>query len=76
METKQMCSNFEKLDNFSYWLGHQLDMRRMTVVKLSKISGVHANTIHNYLAGRCEPTFFNAKCLVEALGYDLGVTRK
>ena len=76
METKQMYSNVEKLDKFSDWLSSQLAERNMTVTKLGKISGVHPNTIHNYLSERCEPTFFNAQCLVNALGYDLGVICK
>lgn len=76
METKQMCSNAEILGKFSFWLGTQLDRRNMPVTRLAKLSGVHPNTIRNYLAERCEPTLYNVHCIVEALGYDLGVIKK
>ena len=70
METKQMCFN---IDNFESWLSNEIRERNITVTRLSKISGVHPNTIRNYLAGRCEPTLFNVQCVVNALGYDVGV---
>ena len=73
METKPMCSNAQRIYKFSEWLKSELDSKHLTVVKLSQISGVHENTIHNYLSGRCEPTLFNAQCVVNALGYDVGV---
>jgi lambda repressor-like predicted transcriptional regulator len=73
METKQMCS---KLGNFSEWLREELDTRSMSVARLSQLSGVHPNTIRNYLSKRCEPTLYNVLCLVNALGYDLGVISK
>jgi hypothetical protein len=73
METKPMCSNVQIIYNFSEWLKSELDSRQLTVVRLAHISGVHQNTIRNYLAGRCEPTLFNVQCVVGALGYDVGV---
>lgn len=76
METKQMYSKIEVISSFAIWLGKELDTRHLNVAKLSKMSGVHKNTIYNYLYGRCEPTMFNAICLVNALGYDLGVISK
>jgi len=76
METKQMYSKIEEIDVFSDWLSHKLECREMTVTKLAKLSGVHPNTIHNYLSGRCEPTMFNATCILSALGYSLGALQK
>lgn len=73
METRQMFSN---LDIFENWLSAELKAQGLSVSKLSKISGVHPNTIHNYLSRRCEPTFYNAWLLVNALGYSLGVIPK
>lgn len=73
METKQMYSN---IDNFAEWLGRQIKERNITVTKLSKISGVHPNTIRNYLAHRCEPTFYNVVLLVKALGYELEAVQR
>ena len=73
METRQMCS---KLGNFSEWLKSQLNDRGISVMRLSQMSGVHPNTIRNYLSKRCEPTLYNVLCLVSALGYDLGVISK
>lgn len=73
METKPMCSN---VDNFGKWLSHQLRDRNMTVTKLSKISGVHPNTIRNYLAERCEPSFYNVLLIVKALGYKLEAVKR
>lgn len=73
METKQMCSD---LINFEKWLRHQLNEQKITVAKLSKISGVHPNTIRNYLARRCEPTFYNVLCLTRALGYDVMAVKR
>lgn len=73
METKPMYSNITKIDKFSDWLREEMKMQELKVTKLAKISGVHPNTIRNYLAERCEPTLFNAECLVVALGYDLVV---
>ena len=76
METKQMFSNVQRLGRFSWWLKQQLEARELSVNKLSQISGVHPNTIRNYLAGRCEPTLYNVECIVIALGYELGVLQK
>lgn len=73
MEQKPMCSNVQKLDRFSEWLRYELDRRHLSTTKLARISGVHPNTIRNYLAQRCEPTLFNVQCVVNALGYDVGV---
>ena len=73
METKQMCFNVQRIYNFSEWLKSELDSKHLTVAKLAHISGVHQNTIRNYLAGRCEPTLFNVQCVVNALGYDVVV---
>ena len=73
METKPMCSNIMKLDKFSDWLREEIQRRGITVKRLADLSGVHPNTIRNYLAERCEPTLFNAECLTTALGYDLAV---
>lgn len=70
METKQMCSN---LLNFEEWLRAEMKAQEIKASKLGQISGVHPNTIRNYLAGRCEPTMYNVLLLVRALGYELGV---
>lgn len=73
MGIKPMYSNITNFGKFSDWLKKELKMQDLTPTKLAKISGVHPNTIHNYLAERCEPTWFNAECLINALGYDLAV---
>ncbi len=73
METKQTCSN---LINFEKWLSHQIKEQDITVTKLAKISGVHPNTIRNYLARRCEPTFYNVVLLVKALGFELEAVKR
>ena len=73
METKQMFSN---LDIFEKWLSDEIKAQGLSVTKLSKISGVHPNTIRNYLAHRCDPTLYNAWLLVNALGYSLGAIPK
>lgn len=73
METPQMYSNVHKIYKFSEWLKSELDFRQMSVAELSRISGVHRNTINNYLQERCEPSLYNVQCIVRALGYDLGV---
>ena len=73
METKQMSFN---LLNFEKWLSDELKEQRMTVSKLSRLSGVHHNTIRNYLAYRCAPTLCNILCIANALGYDVVVTKK
>lgn len=73
MGIKPMYSNVHKVGKFSDWLREELESRDLKVVRLAKISGVHPNTIRNYLAERCEPTLFNAECIVTALGYDLAV---
>jgi DNA-binding phage protein len=75
METRPMYSNVEIIDNFSEWLREHLDTRKMSVVRLSQLSGVHANTIRNYLSNRCEPTFYNVTLLVKALGYEVGAVK-
>jgi DNA-binding phage protein len=71
-----MYSNVETIGKFSDWLRGQLDAKNMSTARIAKLSGVHPNTIRNYLAERCEPTLFNVICIVSALGYDLGVIRK
>ena len=73
METRQMFSN---IDIFRKWLGDEIKAQGLSVAKLSKISGVHPNTIRNYLANRCEPTLYNAWLLVHALGYSLGAIKQ
>jgi transcriptional regulator with XRE-family HTH domain len=73
METKQMYSNVQKLGKFTWWLKLEMEKRNLTVTKLAQMSGVHPNTIRNYLAERCEPTLYNVDCIVIALGYELGV---
>ena len=75
METKPMYSKVEKIDKFSYWLRNQIITRNFTITRLAKLSGVHPNTIRNYLAERCEPTFYNVTLLVNALGYDVGAIK-
>ena len=73
METRLMCSNeVEIIFDFPSWLREQLNTRKMSISRLAKISGVHPNTIQNYLSNKCEPTLFNARCVMNALGYDLG----
>lgn len=73
METTQMFSN---LDIFEQWLSREIKSQGLSVTKLANISGVHPNTIRNYLARRCDPTFYNAWLLINALGYDLGVVKR
>lgn len=73
METKQMSFD---MNNFAKWLSHQLKARNMSVTRLSKISGVHPNTIRNYLANRCEPSFYNVVMIVSAFGYRLEAVEK
>lgn len=73
METKLMCSNVREIYKFSDWLKFELDSRNLTVARLAQISGVHPNTLRNYLAERCEPTLFNVQCIVDALDYKLAV---
>lgn len=73
METKQMYSN---LTDFAEWLRQTMSEQGINVTKLSKISGVHPNTIRNYLAHRCEPTHYNVLLLVDALGYALEAVKK
>lgn len=73
MGIPQMCFDVCPLYNFSDWLRSVLRQNCMSVAKLSKISGVHPNTIHNYLAERCEPSLFNVQCIITALGYELAV---
>jgi hypothetical protein len=73
METKPMYFN---LTNFAGWLRKELEERHMTVSKLSKLSSVHPNTIRNYLAHRCEPSYYNVLLIVWALGYELGAIPK
>lgn len=73
METKPMYFNLVRFEDF---VRSQLEERHMSVSKLAKISGVHPNTIRNYLAGRCEPSFYNVLCIVNALGYDVGAVKK
>lgn len=75
METKQMYSKVEKIDKFSDWLRNQIMTRNFTITRLAKLSGVHPNTISNYLNERCEPTFYNVVLLVKALGYELGAIK-
>jgi transcriptional regulator with XRE-family HTH domain len=70
METKQMYFNFAD------WLRNELLTRRMTVVKLATMSGVHPNTIRNYLSFRCEPSLYNVNLIVAALGYRLEVVKR
>ena len=72
METKQMYFEAEKVERFSIWLAEQIKSQELNVTKLSRLSGVHSNTIRNYLAERCEPTLYNINCLLKALGYTFG----
>lgn len=69
METRPMYFN---LINFAEWLSAEIEKQHISVSKLSKISCVHPNTVHNYLSHRCEPTFYNVVRIVNALGYDVG----
>lgn len=73
METKQMYSNLNK---FEAWLISEMKKQELNAPKLSKISGVHPNTIRNYLAHRCEPSLYSVLCLVNALGYDVVAVKK
>jgi DNA-binding phage protein len=73
MEIPQMYFDTRQSYNFSDWLRSTLRQKQMSVAKLSNISGVHQNTIHNYLADRCEPSLYNVLCVVTALGYELVV---
>ena len=73
METKRMYSN---LNIFDTWLRDEMRRQEISVTKLAKISGVHPNTIRNYLANRCDPTRCNILCIVNALGYDAAVVSK
>lgn len=76
MEIRPMYSESQKLGKFSWWLKLQLEQRKLTVVKLGQMSGVHPNTIHNYLTGRSEPSLYNADSIIRALGYELAVISK
>jgi transcriptional regulator with XRE-family HTH domain len=63
---------YSNLTNFAGWLRRELADRHWTVAKLAKVSSVHPNTIRNYLANRCEPSYYNVRLIVWALGYELG----
>lgn len=73
METRLMYFN---LINFAEWLSTEIEKQHISVAKLSKISGVHQNTVHNYLSHRCEPTFYNVVRIANALGYEVGAIPK
>ena len=73
METKPMYSN---LTDFAEWLRKEMTEQKISGTKLSRISGVHPNTIRTYLAHRCEPTFYNVLLLTRALGYDVGAFKR
>lgn len=73
METRPM---YFKLNQFERWLAQEMKDRDISVAKLAKYSGVHPNTIRNYLSEKCAPTMFNALCIVNALGYDLVAMKK
>ena len=73
METKQMCFN---LNIFDTWLRQEIERQGITVAKLSKKSGVHPNTVRNYLANRCDPSLCNILCIANALGYEVMVVKK
>lgn len=68
METKPMFFN---LNNFNAWLRNEMLDRNLSVKHLAKVSGVHPNTIRNYLTSRCEPSYYNVLLLIDALGYEL-----
>ena len=70
METRLTCSN---LDDFTAWMISQMDAQGITVSQLSELSGVHPNTIRNYLRHTCGPTLYNVSCIAKALGYRLWV---
>ena len=73
METKPM---YFRLNNFSQWLVNTMREQDIKVDRLAKRSGVHPNTIRNYIHNKCEPTLFNATCIVNALGYDMVAMKK
>lgn len=75
MPIRPMYSNVESIGKFSEWLSKQMKFHGMTITRLAKLSGVHPNTIRNYLAERCEPTLFNAQCIINAFGYELGAIK-
>lgn len=73
METRPTCFS---LNNFSRWLIEEMHEQDIKPDRLAKRSGVHPNTIRNYIHNRCDPTLFNACCIVNALGYDLVAIKK
>ena len=66
METKQMYSD---LIDFDLWLIRRLEERNMKISTLAKLSGVHPNTIRNYVHNKCAPTLYNVLCIAQVLGY-------
>jgi lambda repressor-like predicted transcriptional regulator len=67
---------YSNLTDFEKWLSHEIKAQGINVRKLAKISGVHYNTIRNYLAHRCEPSFFNVLLIVKALGYEVEAVKR
>lgn len=56
---------------FAESLFHMRYDRNLTVVALSNLSGVHANTIYQYETDRVVPSLYKAEQIADALGVTL-----
>lgn len=63
---------FDPLVNFPDWLRTHLDAHDMSIMDLSRKSGIPDNSIRGYLNYNHEPSLFAVCCLCGALGYTVG----
>lgn len=57
-------------------IGDRMRASGMTAKDLSNATGFHHNTVLAWINGRNEPNYFNVKTCLDAMGYDIQITRK
>ena len=68
-------TSFEPIGSFSKWLNERLEEEDMSMMTLSRLTGLSASSIAGYVKDEHEPSLFAVCCICKAFGYTVGIKK-